>query len=111
MDTLLKNGGFASAANGRPYRIGGADEIFQRAKIRLTVPLGSFCFDPALGSRLHTLTGKEPDPDAAALLDAQEALQPLAGVTAVSAEYSETPPTVKIAMEYCGQKKTAEVKL
>lgn len=111
MDTALKDGGFSAAANGRPYRIGGTDEIFQRARIRLTVPLGSFCFDPALGSRLHTLTGDEPDPDAAALLYAQEALRPLSGIAAVSAQYSKTPPTVKITMEYCGQKMTTEVKL
>lgn len=111
MDTALKDGGFCAAANGRPYRIGGTNEIFQRAKIRLTVPLGSFCFDPALGSRLHTLTGEEPDPDAAALLYAQEALRPLSGVAAAGTEYEKTQHAVKIALEYCGQKTTTEVKL
>lgn len=112
MDTALENGDFARAANGRPYRIGGTDEIFQRAYIRLTVPAGAFCYDAALGSRLNTLTGDEPDPDAQALSLAQEALRTLPELSVQSARYEKTtPPAVRVSLRCGGEQKEFEVKL
>jgi hypothetical protein len=111
MDTALHGGDFAPAANGRPYRIGGAEEMFQRAAIRLTVPEGRFCYDASLGSRLNTLTGKEPDPGAAALSFAQEALRRIPGITALGAEYLADTRTVKIAVGYGDARREIEVKL
>ena len=55
MDTALANGDFQLDSNGRPKQIGGVQELLQRAMIRLNVPLGSFAYDTALGSRLQTL--------------------------------------------------------
>jgi hypothetical protein len=107
----LKDGDFAPAANGRPYRVGGTEEKFQRAAVRLTVPRGSFCCDPALGSRMSSLTGTEVNPSAAALTLAQEALRSVPGVTASAAEYVAADRIVKITLECDGTEKTVEVKL
>jgi hypothetical protein len=112
MDTALADGDFSPGANGFPRRISGAEELFQRAAIRLTIPRGSFRYDPSLGSRLHTLTGEEEDPDAAAFSLVQEALCTLPEITAESAEYTASPePTVKIKLLCRGEEKMIEVKL
>lgn len=85
--------------------------MFQRAAIRLSVPEGNFCYDAALGSRLSSLTGNEPDPDAAALSLAQEALRKLPGVTALGATYDAAARTLTVTVEYGGAKKEIGVKL
>ncbi len=110
-DTALENGDFAPAANGRPYRVGGTEELFQRAAIRLSVPAGSFCYDAALGSRLGTLTGNEPDPDAAALSLAREALRELPGTEALGAKYDGAARTVTVMVGCGGAQKKIGVKL
>lgn len=110
-DTALKNGTFAPAANGMPYRIGGTEEKFQRAAVCLTVPEGAFRYDAALGSRLSLLTGNEADPGAAALTFARQALRGVPGVTALSAAYSAAGKSVSITLECGGEQKTVEVKL
>lgn len=107
----MKNGDFAPAANGRPYRVSGTEEKFQRAAVWLTVPRGSFCCNSALGSRLFSLTGTEADPSAAALRLAQEALRSVPGVTASAAEYLAAEKIVKITLECDGTEQTVEVKL
>jgi hypothetical protein len=112
MDAALSGGDFARAANGKPYLLSGNAEMFQRAAIRLTVPAGAFCYDPTLGSRLSSLTGKEPDPDAAALLLAEEAVRALPGVEVLSAEYlAGAQPSVKILLGCGSEQKEIEVKL
>jgi hypothetical protein len=112
MDTALENGDFSPGANGRPRLIGGREELLQRAKIRLAVPRGSFSADPALGSRLHTLTGDEEDPDRPALFYAREALSPLPQAAAESAEYLPgPPPAVRVALVCGGEQSELEVKL
>jgi hypothetical protein len=110
MDTAINGGDLAMAANGRPYSVEGLDEIFQRAAIRLTVPAGSFCYDASLGSRLGTLTGKEPDPDATALSLAQDALRPMPGMVVKSAEFKAgTPNKVVVELSFNGALKKIEV--
>lgn len=112
MDAALSDGDFARAANGRPYLIGGTEELFQRAAIRLTVPAGRFCYDAPLGSRLFLLTGEEPDAGAAVLALAQEAVRAVPGVTALRAEYLPgAQRRVKIALGCGGKEKEIEVKL
>ena len=112
MDTAIENGDFALGANGRPRAISGAEEAFQRAAIRLGVPRGSFCFDPALGSRLSAVTGEEDDPDALALFYAQEALGPAADVTVQAARYvAGDAPSVNVTLLSAGQQKEIGVKL
>jgi hypothetical protein len=77
MDTRLQNGDHAVDARGIPYPVEGADELIQRALIRLSVPKGSFVYDPALGSELYRLNTATPDAQRKALAYVQEALLPL----------------------------------
>lgn len=112
MDTALQNGDFAPAANGRPYGIGGTDEMFQRAVIRLTVPAGRFCYDASFGSKLNTLTGKETNPDEKALSLAQEALRAMPNISVLDAKCEKTtPPAVKLTLSCGDAKKEIEIKL
>jgi hypothetical protein len=110
MDAALSGGDFKHAANGRPYLIGGTEELFQRAAIRLTVPAGRFCYDASLGSGFSALTAQSSDADA--LLLAQEALRAVPGVTAVSAAYSPGENAgVTVTLSCGGTQKEIEVKL
>lgn len=112
MDTAVASGDFALSGNGRPQTISGAQELFQRAAIRLTVPLGAFSYDTSLGSRLRTLTGVSVDCDEKALSLAQEALRKLPQISVESAKYiSGEAPSVKVTLNYSGKTKEVEVKL
>ena len=112
MDTAIAEGDFALGANGRPRAVSGTEEAFQRAGVRLTVPRGSFCYDPALGSRLGTLTGEEDDPDALALFYAQEALGGTTDVAVQSARYAVgSAPSVRVTLLCAGRQKEIGVKL
>jgi hypothetical protein len=110
-DTVLADGDFARAANGRPYSVGGAEEMLQHAAIRLTVPKGSFCYDALLGSRLHELTGSEADVAEAALPLARDALRSLPGVAAVRTEYDAETRVLTITVAYGGMQRKIEVVL
>lgn len=92
MDTRLENGDFVRNHLGMPLVVTGAQELLQRALIRLCVRKGSFALDPALGSRLHTLRGesREHRQEAARLL-AQEALLPMPEVTVEGAAVEVAP--------------------
>ncbi len=111
MDTALANGDFSPGANGRPREIGGAAELFQRAAIRLTVPLGGFACDPSLGSRLNTLPALTGGQNEKALSFAREALRRLPQLAVESAAYSADPPRVNIVLSYGGESAEIEVKL
>lgn len=74
MDTALRNGDFAVSPAGIPFPVRAAPELLQRAFIRLTVPRGSFPYDPALGSSLHTLDPADPGFYQQAFQAVQEAL-------------------------------------
>jgi hypothetical protein len=112
MDTKLENGDFALGSNGRPMAVSGVEELLQRAKIRLTVPLGSFACNPELGSRLWTLTGNEPDRDARALSMAQDALRLLPQLEAQSAQFVPgSPASVKAGLLFENETYEIEVKL
>lgn len=77
MDTALRDGDFAVSAAGIPFPVRAAPELLQRALIRLTVPRGSFPYDPALGSSLHALDPADPGFYQQAFQAVQEALIPL----------------------------------
>jgi len=112
MDLELFAGDFIKDGNGRPKTITGAEELFQRAKIRLTIPLGSFACNPQLGSRLHTLTADMPLREEKALSMAQEALRNLPQLTVEGAVFQEdTPPKVIITLNYSGESRDVEVQL
>lgn len=111
MDTALANGDFSPASNGRAAAIGGKEELFQRAAIRLIVPLGGFACDPSLGSRLHTLKADTEERDEKALAFAQEALRKLPQVSAVSAVCSaQEPISVQVGVQYGGETRVIEVR-
>lgn len=112
MDLELSGGDFAADESGRPKAVTGAEELFQRAGIRLSVPLGSFACNPALGSRLHTLTAETPLREEKAVSMAQEALRGLPQLTAAGAAFPEDDPAkVKITLIYGGASRDVEVKL
>lgn len=102
MDTVLENGDFKLAENGYPYVSGGETELFQRASIRLKVPLGSFTLDAQLGSEFSTLKSeKEANRAGKALSLAQEALRNLPQVSAEKAEYTAgDSPFVTVTVKY-----------
>lgn len=88
------------------------EELFQRAAICLTVPLGGFACGPSLGSRLHTLPGLSGGQDEKALLFAQEALRRLPQLTVTNAGYlAQDPPLAKITVESGGKTREIEVTL
>lgn len=112
MDTALSNGDFDAGTNGIPRLLEGAEELFQRAAIRLTVPLGSFACDPELGSRLYTLPSLSGGQSQKALAFAQEALRQLPQLTVVDAEYQQQdPPQAVITVQCGGETKKIEVSL
>lgn len=111
MDTALMNGDFLLGFNGRPQKIQGAQELLQRAALRLKVPLGSFAYDPSLGSRLHELNPGDSGLNEKALTMVQEALRVLPQVTVEHTECSENPLTVMVALGCGGEKAEIEVKI
>lgn len=109
MDTALSNGDFSPGSNGLPRQLTGKQELFQRAMIRLSVPLGSLDYDAALGSRLNPSDADFPAKAAAA---AQEALRPLPGVTVKNVRVSsQSPPAVTVTCVCGEEQKEIEVKL
>lgn len=112
MDTALKNGDFELGPNGRPKSVGGVRELFQRAEIRLRVPLGGFVYDPLLGSRLRGLDPADPELEAKALAAAQETLRPLPAVTVFGVRrILGEPPAVSVRCGCAGETKEIEVEL
>jgi hypothetical protein len=113
MDTMLENGDFKLAENGYPYLSGGKDEIFQRAAIRLTVPLGSFTLDTQLGSKFYTLKNeKEPVAAGMAISLAREALRKLPQVSAEKAVYEAgAEPCVTVTVKYGAETEEIKVKI
>jgi hypothetical protein len=112
MDLALSGGDFVCGETGRPQAVTGSAELFQRAEIRLTVPLGSFSCNPALGSRLHTLTADTPLREKKALAIAQEALRGLPQLSVTKAEFiTADPAQVKITLNDGGISRDVEVTL
>ncbi|MCI1965723.1 MAG: histidine kinase [Oscillospiraceae bacterium] len=109
MDLALSGGDFVCGKTGRPKTVTGAAELFQRAEIRLTVPLGSFACSPALGSRLHTLTASTPLREQKTLAMAQEALRGLPQLSVTKVEC--VPSAVKITLNAGGIRRCVEVTL
>lgn len=112
MDTAISGGDFELGANGRPRTAEGAEELFQRALIRLTVPLGAFPCNPALGSRLHTLKAGTPLADEKAFSLAREALRSLPQLAVTGAKFfAGDEPSVRVTVSYGGESRELEVKL
>jgi phage gp46-like protein len=78
MDTLLLQGDHATDARGIPVAVTGAEELLQRALLRLGIRRGSFEYDAGLGSELYRLSrDTSAATERAAHSYVQEALLPL----------------------------------
>lgn len=55
MELLLQHGDHSRNGQGFLQEVDGAQQLVQRAMVRLTVPKGKFVLNPQLGSLLHTL--------------------------------------------------------
>lgn len=112
MDVALKNGDFETGTNGFPVLLDGTEELLQRAAVRLTVPRGTFGYNPGLGSRLWGLDPGAPGFGEAALFAAQEALLLLPQVRAQSVRLVSAEPPVLGVLLRCGERqKETEVAL
>lgn len=100
MDTALRDGDFAVSPSGIPFSLHAAPELLQRAFIRLMVPRGSFCYDPTLGSSLHSLAPDDPDLYAKALLAVQDALLPLPQLQVLSLAVQEDGLLLSLSTPY-----------
>lgn len=100
MDTALLNGDFAPSPSGIPFPVRGASELLQRALIRLTVPRGSFPYDPSLGSSLSALNPADPDFYEQAFSAVQDALIPLADLSLLSLAVIPTGLSLSFASPY-----------
>ena len=96
MDTLLKNGDHVRDGRGFPTQITGVPELLQQALLRLTVKKGSFCFDPALGSRLYTLQRSGNHLQKEALLMVKEALCDMTQAAVRAGELSQEGENLRL---------------
>ena len=100
---------------GFPVLISGAEELFQRACIRLTVPLGRFIPDKNLGSRLYTLGRAAPEQRQELALEyAREALIGMEDIRVVSARiFSGEDQAIEIifSLEYAGTDQPEECQI
>lgn len=60
MELLLQHGDHSRNGQGFLQEVDGAQQLVQRAMVRLTVPKGKFVLNPQLGSLLHTLGRSAP---------------------------------------------------
>ena len=60
MELLLQHGDHSRNGQGFLQEVDGAQQLVQRAMVRLTVPKGKFVLNPQLGSLLHTLGRTAP---------------------------------------------------
>lgn len=112
MDLAVSDGDFVLDENGRPVSIQGAEELFQRARIRLRVPLGAFSCDPKLGSRLFTLKGQAGASEEKALSLAREALAAMPQVEVLEARYLPgDAPRAAVTLACNGTRREWEVEL
>lgn len=80
MELLLQHGDHSRNGQGFLQEVDGAQQLVQRAMVRLTVPKGKFVLNPQLGSLLHTLGRTAPaQREQLALEYAQEALLEMPG--------------------------------
>ena len=115
MDTLLAEGDYKRDRRGFPIPVFGAEERFQQAYIRLTVPQGQFALDKELGSRLYTMGQANPQKvQELALEYAREALMGMEDIRVISAEVVlQQDQILKIVflLEYTGDKTSKQMKM
>ena len=89
MALKIKDGVYALTAAGLPEEIGGVEEQMQNVMLRLNLPLGTFPYGRALGSRLHTLDLSQEHAADRAVALANEALLPLPDIQVKAVEILE----------------------
>lgn len=86
MELLLQHGDHSRNEQGFLQQVDGAQQLVQRAMVRLTVPKGKFLLNPQLGSLLHTLGRTAPaQREQLALEYAREALLEMPEMRVVAA--------------------------
>ncbi|MEE0211481.1 MAG: hypothetical protein UEP78_05415 [Negativibacillus sp.] len=86
MELLLQHGDHSRNEQGFLQQVDGAQQLVQRAMVRLTVPKGKFVLNPQLGSLLHTLGRTAPaQREQLALEYAREALLEMPEMRVVAA--------------------------
>lgn len=110
MDTKIKNGGWVRDLSGLLQTVDCFEELLQRVYIRLTVPLGSFVYQPSFGSRLYLVWREEASlRSQRAVQLAQEALAPMTDINVLSAEVNEGD--CKMVFKISSHKRTGEVEV
>jgi len=88
VELKLENGQYVTGRSGAPERVGGTEELLQRARMRLSARRGCFLPDPTYGSRLWQLGALKPSQRReAAKLYAAEALRPETELAVGAVEY------------------------
>lgn len=86
MELLLQHGDHSRNEQGFLQQVDGAQQLVQRAMVRLTVPKGKFVLNSQLGSLLHTLGRTAPaQREQLALEYAREALLEMPEMRVVAA--------------------------
>ena len=85
MELLLQHGDHSRNGQGFLQEVDGAQQLVQRAMVRLTVPKGKFVLNPQLGSLLHTGRTAPAQREQLALEYAQEALLEMPEIQVVAA--------------------------
>lgn len=100
MTTKLSYGDYEIDSRGRLIQIDGIEEIAQQAMIRLTIPKGSFVYNPELGSELHTVDLNQCD-DSLLYAMVCDALAPITSLEVVSVKraISEEHDKLSITIE------------
>lgn len=113
MELKLRSGAYVLSAAGLPETVRGAEEILQRALMRLSARRGSFAPAPDYGSRLYTLGALKPSQrPAAARLFVSEALAGEKGVGIEDVTYIPgTGNTATVAVELSLGGQAAEITL
>lgn len=90
MALKLENGTYALGSGGLPEEVSGLQELLQDARLRLTLPRGTFPYGRDLGSGLWDLDPQEERGLDRALALANEALLDLPGVLATAVTRQST---------------------
>lgn len=110
MDTKIKNGGWVKNSSGLPQTVECSEELLQRVLIRLTVPLGSFVFQPSFGSRLYLVWREDENLRAQRAVQlAQEALKSMTEVKILSARVNENTGTIIFNISFINYIGEAEI--
>lgn len=101
MELLLHHGDHSRDERGFLQEVDGAQQLVQRAMVRLTVPKGKFVLNPQLGSLLHTLGRSAPaQREQLALEYAQEALLELPEVRVVTAKCRQGQQADELSVQF-----------